>query len=88
MTTESTPPTARCYAELPTGTILVPGMTGDCPGPDTFGTCAFDAPDRPCSGATWHYAGSRGWDFVFASDSDVCPVTILDPLGPLPVPQD
>jgi hypothetical protein len=88
MTDRSAAPTSRCYAELPTGTILVPGVSDDCPGPDAFGTCTLSAEQRPCRGATWQYPGSHGWQFVFASDSDLCPATILDPLGPLPVPQD
>ncbi len=88
MTNLSRPPVARCYAELPTGAILVPGISGECAGPDAVGACALNVEDRPCAGATWHYPGSLGWRFVFRNDSDVCPVTILDPLGPLPVPQD
>ena len=88
MTSDSGLPAARVYAELPTGGILVPGIWSECPGPDAFGVCALDVQERPCSGATWHYPGSQGWRFVFHNDSNVCPVTILDPLGPLPVPQD
>lgn len=88
MTSDSGLPVARVYAELPTGGVLVPGISGECPGPDAFGACTFGAEDRPCNGAIWHYPGSRGWQFTFRSDSIVCPVTVLDPLGPLPVPQD
>ena len=88
MTTSPTPPVARCYAELPSGAILVPGVTGECAGPDVFGACALSTGQRPCAGATWHYAGPAGWRFVFRDESDVCPVTILDPLGPLSIPQD
>jgi hypothetical protein len=88
MTDRSTPPLHRCYAELPSGDVLVPGVSGECPGPDAFGACAFNVQERPCGGATWRYPGLHGWRFVFRNDSDVCPVTILDPLGPLPVPQD
>jgi hypothetical protein len=83
-----TPPVARCYAELPSGHILVPGVWGACPGPDAFGVCALSVQDRPCAGATWYYPGPAGWRFVFRGDTNICPVTILDPLGPLPVPQD
>jgi hypothetical protein len=88
VTPTSMPPAARCYAELPTGDILVPGVSGACAGPDAFGACALSAHDRPCAGATWHYPGASGWRFEFRSEPAVCPVTILDPLGPLPVPQD
>ncbi len=88
MTSDSGLPVARVYAELPMGGILVPGTSGECPGPDAFGACALSLQARPCGGATWHYPGSRGWRFVFRNDSTACPVTILDPLGPLPVPQD
>jgi hypothetical protein len=87
MTSDAGLPVARVYAGLPTGGI-VPGISAECPGPDAFGTCAFSVQERPCGGATWHYPGSRGWHFDFRNDSDICPVTILDPLGPLPVPQD
>ena len=88
MTPKLTPPVARCYAELLTGDILVPGVSGACAGPDEFGACALSVDDRPCAGATWHYPGSSGWRFVFRGGTSVCPVTILDPLGPLPVPLD
>ncbi len=88
MTSTSMTPIARCYAELPSGDILVPGVAGGCAGPDAFGACALTAAARPCAGATWHYPGSAGWRFVFRNEADVCPVTILDPLGPLPIPQD
>ncbi len=55
MTTVPVPHSAACYAELPSGEILVPGVTAQCSGPDAFGCC-----DRPraqpagasCSGAT------------------------------------
>jgi hypothetical protein len=88
MTSSTTPPTVRCYAELPSGDILVPGRSSECAGPDAFGTCALKIEDRPCVGATWYYPGPGGWRFVFRDDASICPVTILDPLGPLPVPQD
>ncbi len=81
-------PIARTYAELPSGDILVPGISDQCAGPDVFGACAFNVENRPCAGATWHYPGSSGWSFVFRSNSNVCPLTILDPLGTLPVPLD
>jgi hypothetical protein len=88
MTTVPDPDSARCYAELTSGEILVPGVTAHCSGPDAFGCCDRSTADRPCAGATWHYPGSAGWQFIFRADSELCPVTILDPLGPLPVPQD
>jgi hypothetical protein len=82
-------PTNRVYAELPSGEYLVPGTTAKCPGPGAFGGCPFDNPAaRPCSGATWHYAGAAGWSFHFVDDSEMCPVTVLDPLGALPLPLD
>ncbi len=88
MTTVPVPHSAACYAELPSGEILVPGVTAQCSGPDAFGCCDRNTAERPCASATWHSPGSAGWRFVFRSDSDVCPVTVLDPLGPLPIPQD
>jgi hypothetical protein len=88
MTAVFTPPIARCYAELPSGAILVPGISGGCAGPNAFGACALPAEVRPCSGATWHYPGAAGWHVVVRSESSVCPVAALDPLGPMPIPLD
>ena len=84
------PPRGRVYAELHDGKYLVPGASDRCAGPDNFGACPYvgTLSGLPCSGATWHYAGPHGWTFHFAEDSTVCPVTVLDPLGPLPVPLD
>jgi hypothetical protein len=83
-------PTNRVYAELPSGELVVPGET--CAGPDTYGMCpmAQNGVELPCAGATWHYAGEQGWTFAFnAENADgICPMTVLDPLGPLPVPGD
>jgi hypothetical protein len=88
MTANANESIARCYAELQSGDILVPGVSGECAGPDAFGACSVAVEDRPCTGATWRYSGSRAWQFVFRDEGDVCPVAILDPLGPLPVPLD
>jgi hypothetical protein len=84
-------PTFRVYAELPSGELLVPGEDASCGGPDSFGACPF--PDtstvRPCAGATWVYGGAeRGWRFKFHDDTSICPVTVLDPLGPVSCPLD
>jgi hypothetical protein len=78
------------YAILPSGEKLVPGQTPRCPGPDMYGLCphAVAGEPLPCAGATWHYPGPLGWQFTFQSDSSICPVTVLDPLGPFPVPLD
>lgn len=82
-------PTFRCYAELPTGHIIVPGVSPECPGPDPYGSCDLAPEQRPCSGATWRYdGGDNSWRFIFRNDSEPCPVTMLDPLGPLAIPQD
>ncbi|MBV8717892.1 MAG: hypothetical protein JO020_19730 [Chloroflexi bacterium] len=81
---------AGMYAVLPSGERLVPGKTAGCPGPDAYGACphAEQGKPLPCAGATWYSPGPRGWQFTFQSDSSVCPVTVLDPLGPLAVPSD
>ena len=83
-------PTTRLFAVLPTGTYFEPGRSCGCPGPDAYGACPLGGPvaDRPCAGATWHYGGPHGWRFVFHAGSSVCPVAVLDPLGPTPVPLD
>jgi len=86
--TASTTPIARCYAELASGEILVPGVSPACAGPGAFGACSSESETLPCKGATWHYPGSAGWRFVFRTESNVCPVSILDPLGPVPIPLD
>ena len=81
---------SRVYAELPSGKQLVPGDELSCPGPDAFGICplAETPAERPCAGATWHYDGAHPWRFMFRADSSVCPVAVLDPLGPLSIPLD
>jgi len=79
-------PRSRVYAELPSGEYVVPGVSATCPGPDAYGTCPLARPT--CAGATWHYDGQQTWRFVFRADAGICPVVVLDPLGPLPVPQD
>jgi hypothetical protein len=82
-------PESRVYAELSSGEYLVPGQSGQCAGPDAYGICPIEDPAaRPCKSATWHYAGPRGWSFHFVEDTSLCPVTLLDPLGPLPTPRD
>jgi hypothetical protein len=83
----------RLYARLPSGADLVPGVSPECAGPDIYGRCPRVAPGAalPCAGATWHYHGTdqtRSWSFVFRSGSSVCPVAVLDPLGPAPLPGD
>jgi hypothetical protein len=90
MTVDRHTPASRVYAELPSGQLFVPGDDLSCPGPDAFGLCrlADCASERPCAGATWHYDGAQPWRFLFRADSSVCPVAVLDPLGPLPVPLD
>lgn len=91
MKTAFEPPTWRIYAELPSGERLLPGADARCPGPDTFGVCPLaDAPSgRVCAGATWAYGSAeRGWRFKFTGDASVCPVTVLDPLGPITLPLD
>jgi len=88
MTANANEPVARVYAELPSGDILVPGVSGACAGPDRFGACPVHSEDRPCAGATWRYPGPRGWQFVFRDQTSMCPATVLDPFGPLPVPAD
>jgi hypothetical protein len=80
---------SHVYAELGPGEYVVPGQAGQCAGPDQYGACPIHNPaERPCHGATWHYAGGRGWSFHFVDDSELCPAILLDPLGPLPVPLD
>jgi hypothetical protein len=82
-------PDCRVYAELSSGEYLVPGQTGQCAGPDVYGICPLEDPAaRPCKAATWHYGGPGGWSFHFVEDSTLCPITLLDPLGPLAVPLD
>jgi hypothetical protein len=82
-------PDSRVYAELPSGEVLVPGQAEQCAGPDAYGICPIEDPAaRPCKGATWRYAGPRGWSFQMVEDTSLCPVILLDPLGPLPIPQD
>ena len=90
MTADRGVPAFHLYAELPSGKQLVPGDVLSCPGPDAFGTCPLaETPSgRPCAGATWHYDGAQPWSFTFRADSAVCPVAVLDPLGPLPIPLD
>ncbi len=90
MTANRQTPAFRLYAELPSGKQLVPGDVTSCPGPDSFGICPLaDTPSgRPCAGATWHYDGAQPWSFMFRADSALCPVAVLDPLGPLPIPLD
>jgi hypothetical protein len=90
MTADRGMPAFHLYAELPSGKQLVPGDVLSCPGPDAFGTCPLaETPSgRPCAGATWHYDGVQPWSFTFRADSAVCPVAVLDPLGPLPIPLD
>jgi hypothetical protein len=78
-------------ARLPSGDKFVPGAGADCPGPDAYGACSRVPPatEPPCAGATWRYdSGETSWEFVFRSGSSVCPVAVLDPLGPLALPQD
>jgi hypothetical protein len=83
------PPENRVYAELSSGEFLVPGLSPLCEGPDAYGLCPIEVQaERPCNGAAWRYAGARGWTFRFAEDSSLCPVAVLDPLGPMPTPQD
>jgi hypothetical protein len=81
---------ARLYAELPSGDVLIPGQSSGCPGPDAFGACPLPSTNaaRRCAGATWFYPGERGWRFDFRSESSVCPVAVLDPLGSPAVPVD
>jgi len=88
VTTSTRPPIARCNARLASGDILVPGVSPECSGPDAFGVCPHPSETRPCQGATWHYTGRAGWLFEFPGRSGVCPVSFLDPLGPLPIPGD
>lgn len=80
----------RIYAELPSGDVLIPGQSGGCPGANAFGACPLPPTHgpRPCAGATWFYPGGNGWRFEFRSDSSVCPLAVLDPLGPPAVPLD
>jgi hypothetical protein len=82
----------RMYARLPTGALLVPGVSPECSGPDAYRACSCvpGGAALPCAGATWHYRGADGtsWAFAFRSGSSVCPVAVLDPLGPLAVPGD
>ena len=88
MTDSQHAPIARMYARLPSGEVLVPGK--DCEGPDQYGACpAALAGEHPrCAGAVWRYGTDPAWEFQFRSESTVCPASILDPLGPLPVPLD
>jgi hypothetical protein len=92
MTISIEPPIRRVYAELPTGEHVVPGAHPMCPGADRFGRCSVDdlPSGRPCAGATWHYLGSdqESWHFQFAGEPSLCPVTFLDPLGPVDTPLD
>jgi hypothetical protein len=90
MTSKSSPPPGRVYAELPSGAYLVPGEPGDCPGADASGSCPLGRPfdARPCAGAIWRYDGPQAWRVEFTSVSSVCPVTVLDPLGPSETPLD
>ena len=82
----------RLYASLVCGVDLVPGVSPECAGPDVYGRCSQPSPGAapPCAGATWHYRRTDGtsWSFVFRSGSSVCPVAVLDPLGPAPLPGD
>jgi hypothetical protein len=82
----------RLYATLPSGVDLVPGVSPECAGPDAYGRCPCYASGAalPCDGATWHYRGAdeTTWSFVFRAGSSACPVAILDPLGPAPLPGD
>ena len=82
----------RLYASLTSGADLVPGVSPECAGPDVYGRCPQASPEvePPCAGATWHYRGTNetSWSFVFRSGSSVCPVAVLDPLGPAPLPGD
>jgi len=80
----------RVYVELPSGKWLVPGESPGCPGPTPTGACPVTRAGaaRPCTGGTWFVPGERGWRFKFVGDDGVCPLAILDPLGPAPVPLD
>lgn len=90
--TTKTGPRYRVYADLVSGGRLVPGQSERCPGPDSYGICPFVGmqTELPCTGATWHYDGAQSWDFEFfpSDSSGICPVAVLDPLGPLPTPGD
>jgi hypothetical protein len=83
-------PTARVYAELPSGQVLVLGTDNTtCPGPDVYGACRIGQTDRPCKGATWCYGGPNGWQFAFSDHgSSMCPAALLDPLGVPATPLD
>jgi hypothetical protein len=81
---------ARVYVELPNGQWLVPGQTPGCPGPTASGECpvAREGAVRPCVGGAWFKPGSLGWRAEFVADDALCPLTVLDPLGPADVPLD
>jgi len=81
---------ARVYVELPSGKWLVPGQSAACPGPTASGGCpvARVGAVRPCAGGVWFLPGDRGCRVKWSADSKVCPLAVLDPLGPAPVPLD
>ncbi len=68
--------------------LLADPKAATCNGPDAWGTC----PDRvagrtpACRGATWLIRGSgeRTWQFRFPTESDTCPLLLLDPTARLP----
>ena len=86
---EETLPT-RVYVELPGGDWLLPGQSPTCPGPAASGACPIKRVGavRPCADGVWFMPGARGWRFKFVADTDLCPLAVLDPLGPAPVPLD
>ena len=78
------------YAQLPSGEMLVPGQTTGCPGPDAWGVCrSVEAGQAPgCAGATWRFGPEPSWRADVSEVSAMCPLVVLDPLGPLPTPLD
>lgn len=86
-------------AELPSGHLLVPGVSEPaagvetCAGPDAWGRCPAVARGRVpmCQDATWYRcdrSGARSWQITFRPDAEMlaaglCPVEVLEPMGGL-----
>jgi hypothetical protein len=81
---------SRVYVELPSGKWLVPGQSAACEGPTPTGGCqvARTGAVRPCAQGVWFVPGPRGWRAEGVPDDGPCPLAMLDPLGPAPVPLD
>ena len=81
---------ARIYVELPNGAWLIPGESPGCSGPTPGGACpvARHGAVRPCTGGVWFMPGSRGWRVELKTEDALCPLTFLDPLGPIALPLD